>query len=304
MSSIFFSKISVIDHAKLTSFGPVGGSYNLSAIASLDHDAMGTEQVVVDFSSGKKEIKKVIDAHNFEPTLNGFDHKLWVPSDANIKHFPDGSTEVEDEFVFVRGPTDMFKVVSNARHEISNRVRIISDMENLIKTALPREQYSVILDDDPYPNLIADQYCCESSTRMFSYTHGLAESSSFGCKNILHGHKSFVRVLAESEYISHHIAEMISSHLDGAYIYNAKHSPADRVIDYTTTRGHMRLEFNDYPGLKMIRMEVEPTIENIIDYVCSIPEIANETNELPMTIMISEGLQKGAIKSFNCKGVK
>jgi len=304
MSSIFFSKISVVDHAKLTAVGPLGGSFNLSAIASLDPAEMGVEQVVVDFSSGKKEIKNVIDAHHADPEKNGFDHKLWVPSDADIKQLSDGSIEVYDSFVYVKGPADMFKMVSSRRAEMTNRVRLISDMEQLVSKMLPREQYEILLDDDPYPVIDCSMFCSEEATYMFEYTHGLAESSSFGCKNILHGHKSFARVLSRDRYMSDHIAKLIADHLDGSYIYNAKHSPAERVIDYTTVRGHMRLEFGNYDGLKMIRLEVEPTIENIIEYVCGIPEIAFELQSEPVVVMVSEGLQKGAMKKFNCKGIK
>jgi len=296
MSSIFFSKISVVDHARLTSLGPVGGSVNLSAIASLPHDMMDEEQVVVDFSSGKKQLKNIIDAHDNDQSINGFDHKLWVPNDVDVK-FTDTKTTrdwvtVEDDFVVVSGPADMFKFMDLPRARMNSLDAQAYEMEKLIKSQTRIVEYGVRLDEDAYPDSI-NRLSYDSATRMFGYMHGLPKSSSYGCKNILHGHKSFVRVNCSDHSVADYVADTISTYLDDTYLVCKDHVVDDFSVRYVTSRGEMSLKFKTLAtrNMNFLVLDSEPTIENIIDYAIAKVDIPRQ----PMTIMISEGLQKGAL---------
>ena len=71
-STMFLSDVTVLDHAYIDDSGfIVGGSFHPCFNVSGEID--GTEQVVVDFSAIKKQIKALIDSKE-----TGYDHKLWI----------------------------------------------------------------------------------------------------------------------------------------------------------------------------------------------------------------------------------
>ena len=68
--TMFFSQPTVIDHAYIDQEGRVvGGSFNPDFLVTGEIDPK--EKVVIDFGTGKKQIKALIDHKEF-----GYDHKL------------------------------------------------------------------------------------------------------------------------------------------------------------------------------------------------------------------------------------
>jgi hypothetical protein len=136
---------------------------------------------------------------------------------------------------------------------------------------------------------------------IFSYTHGLAKSTSWGCQLIAHGHDSFI-VAFDAEGRRHGEFEALAkAYLNHAYLYNVKHLKSPGVIGYQSmTRGQMEIRFPagaQWPDL--IAMDDEPTIENIASML--------QHNFLPTlelrkpldSFYVSEGSNKGAYVELN-----
>jgi 6-pyruvoyl-tetrahydropterin synthase len=298
MSKLFFAKTSVIDHAIMGPFGIQGGSYNLNFTAELPKEKFDEEQVVVDFSKGKKEVKELIDRHVSNPNQNGFDHKLWVPTrDVKVVHNDDGRITVEDDFSIVTGPRDMFRFLDCDHYGIQDEEKIEMFMTDYVNTHMDSGEvkYEVMLDDDAYP--MYPLHGENSAISYFKYYHGLRNSSSFGCVNITHGHTSFVSVAGggdRSQQII--IADAIAGLLDDNYIYHKEVHKDENTFAYATSRrGPMRYFMKRQPD-GMIELDVEPTVENIVEYVSTHPTIVKLAKGLkyPCEVYISEGLQKGA----------
>lgn len=309
MPSIFFNKISVVDHSRIDSQGEsIGGSYNLNFTASLPSSKMGEEQVVVDFSSGKKDVKKIIDQHLFshDQSDNGWDHKTWVSiNNPNIlfsvktfsDKFPVGI--VETPFFKMQGALDAFKLIKTpCMHHLANpHIEMTEYIQKNLAPGPGGVKYNVFLDEDPYPSVL--HQARYQATRIFRYEHGLRHSTSYGCKNILHGHLSFVRVGHAEEAIANHIAESLADYLHNTYIYHKDIRRGD-VFSYSTSRGDFSLEFKQ--AKKTIELNVEPTIENIFDH--TVREFKSKTENAKIMrdvkfIEISEGLQKGACEIYS-----
>ena len=293
MSKLFFAKTSVIDHAIMGPYGIEGGSYNLNFTAELPKEKFDEEQVVVDFSSGKKEVKELIDRHVKNPYTNGFDHKLWVPTrDTKVTEGYDGLITVEDDFSIVTGPADMFRYLDCAHDDLLDYKKIERFMSDYVNEYIKTDVvYDVRLDSDAYPML--PLHGEEYTLRYFKYYHGLRNSSSYGCVNITHGHTSFVSVKGKCGYM---LAARIAQLLDGKYIFHKEVTNDARVFEYKTShRGPMRYVMKKEPA-GLIEIDVEPTIENIVEYVRTHPVFLEEAKfAVPGTeIFISEGLQKGA----------
>lgn len=306
MSSIFFNKISVVDHSRIDSLGEsIGGSYNLNFTASLPSGKMGEEQVVVDFSSGKKDVKKIIDQHLFayDQSDNGWDHKTWVPIDNpiilfSIKTFSDKFPIgiVETPFLKMQGALDAFKLIKTP-YLANPHIEMTEYIQKNLAPGPDGVKYNILLDEDPYPSVL--HQARYQAMRIFRYEHGLRHSTSYGCKNILHGHLSFVRVGHVEEAIANHIAESLANYLHNAYIYHKDIRRGD-VFSYSTSRGDFSLEFKQVK--KTIELNVEPTIENIFDH--TVREFKSKTENARLMrgvtfIEISEGLQKGACEIYS-----
>lgn len=292
MSKLFFAKTSVIDHAIMGPYGIEGGSYNLNFTAELPKEKFDDEQVVVDFSSGKKEVKELIDRHVKDPYVNGFDHKLWVPTrDTKVTEKHDGLITVEDEFSIVTGPADMFRFLDCDHDKIEDQDVIEMFMNDYVNEYIKTDViYDVMLDEESYP---MHPLMTRPKTVYFKYYHGLRNSSSYGCVNITHGHTSFVSVSGDHTY---ELAETIAFLLDDKYIYHKEVQKDEDVFEYETSRrGPMKYVMKYRPS-GMIELDVEPTIENIVEYVRTHPTFIEEAKHAPpgTEIFISEGLQKGA----------
>ena len=314
-ATMFLNDLSVVDHAYIDLTGNVvGGSYNPSFLVSGKIDPV--EKVVVDFSTIKKTLKKLID-HND----TGFDHKCWV-----IEGMSKCKIEVDGSVV-----TD-YSLLDSDHFNTTAVVKITT--QSLIMTA-PKNAFKFIPKLDGYEN-----YCIESSGKWFerylnelfapdnitvvcnnnvhihtyldtddhpaayfTYVHGLKDSTSWGCQNLAHGHLSFIQLQSTSgAEVERELALKIADDLDRTVFINSANivpstepnEERSTTIRYTTPRGEfMGLYREHMNGHKVRVLDTETTIEFLIDYIRT--TYAAELNAAGVSgLFVSEGLSKGA----------
>jgi hypothetical protein len=295
--SIYINRVTVIDCARLNpeSGEFVGDSFNLHTLIS--GDANSKEQVVVDFSSGKKLIKSAIDGHVFHQESsglednskeNGYDHKTWIPSDL-IDHYSE-----QGRYIELQGPKGFrMSAPSNAVKILPQKVledlergsteELQKHLKGFLEATIPGFSFEVFLDRVPYLDYASHLFGEVYNTVGFQYLHGLKQSTSFGCQNILHGHGSVVSSDDQEAAIQ------IARYLDGAYLYetNSKTPHYGTFAYQTLDRGAFNLKVSEDQAVKLIDIGGEPTIENLSQHVA-------EALQIRTPFLISEGLQKGA----------
>jgi hypothetical protein len=139
---------------------------------------------------------------------------------------------------------------------------------------------------------------------LFRYTHGLRNSSSWGCQNIAHGHLSYIELLTVTEdgFVGTHqgngLALRIAHDLHDTIFVdkaNIKQRHGNRIIfGYTSSsRGPMEAQVN-VTEQKVEVLPTETTIENLIEYVKD--RYALELKAVGADYLaISEGLVKGSM---------
>lgn len=218
-NSIYLCQPTVIDHAIINSKGCiVGGSCNPDFIISGKVDPV--EQVVVDFSKIKKQVKAAVDDQ-----LTGFDHKLWI-----VEHYSDckiyltvATQELEvafDEYNFklpfdtrvtIKTPYLVMELPLDAIRFIPNptqrNLEDKSEAQEFIASSIEYHVLSTLVELHPHNDIEVEcQYKClpqimggtddyKGALAMFQYTHPLPFSSSYGCQNIGHGHLSYIEVI-------------------------------------------------------------------------------------------------------------
>ncbi len=304
MSTMFLNDVTVIDHAYIDSDGRIhGGSFLACFEVSGNIDP--TESVVVDFSRVKKDIKAIVDCH-----ASGFDHKLWFSpktSQGEIRRFvgSDGTSMVNitTPMLEITGPVDL---VNTDFDDLYNRAAMADTIAKKVRDELAIK----------YPDTGIDVTChlSEKFTTLddpnhivfaFRYTHGLKNSSSYGCQNIAHGHLSFLQLVPGNGWREdcadcRAAIKAITAKLDAwsdAIFVNAENIVADTpdyvVVSYTSPRGSFTAKYRK-TWCKIVVFGSETTIECLVDafadqvkYWCEIGHIGR--------IAMSEGLTKGAI---------
>lgn len=292
-STMFLSNISIVDHAYIDQRGNVvGGSFNPSFFVSGEIDPV--EQVVVDFSAVKKQIKQIID-HN----ETGFDHKLWF-----IHGYSAGAVTLMGNRVHIDTPTTTLTVPKNAVTLISGGEYSINDIGAHIGEYVEHELRKL------HPGVNISVECVNSvdchfptSTSiasLFRYAHGLKQSTSWGCKNIAHGHLSYIQLFPASNEVGK-LARHIAADLDDTIFVFAENITEDTdsylTVSYTTEeRGDFAARYNK-EAYKLVVLETETTVEHLVEYVTA--AFADELDALGVTaVLVSEGLSKGACISL------
>lgn len=284
-SNMFLSDLTVVDHAFIDNTGRVlGGSFNPGFL--ITGEVSADESVVVDFSTIKKDIKYAIDKHVFDVNLNGFDHKLWF-----IEGFSAGSYEIFDDYVEVDTPALSFKLPIDALRVIKPINGFSTYSIEFIGLAIAQHVYSCLLKTYPDINLgveclnnINVHTCSYYDYAYFNYSHGLKNSTSYGCNNIAHGHLSYM------QHKDDDVLRLVCEELDNAVFINQENiSYEDNEmigINYDTEeRGSFSATYNKEMN-KIIILDTETTIEFIAEYVKNKFNISD--------FYISEGLSKGA----------
>lgn len=282
-SSIFFNDLTVIDFSLITKDGLiVGGSATLNLELSGPVDSH--EGVVVDFSAGKKQIKALIDG------IGGFDHKCWVNVDE-----PNIIIEQNVE-------TDTVKVT----HRLSGlTIEGETDMFSWIHGDRPEDEITKFLNDRLSPYVVSNVFLntsvipvptTDTTSHIFRYVHGLKYSTSYGCKNLVHGHKSYISAkLAPNadKGLADRVLASIASALDGTIFADAEDTDAKGLtykVSYSTKeRGRMSMSFTQ----KFIVLETQTTVEHLVEYIRA-RYYDQLTTAGVVELYVSEGLCKGA----------
>lgn len=293
---MFLNEMTVVDHAYIDDRGMVvGGSYNPSFIVKGEVDEV--EQVVVDFSTVKKDIKSLIDHRD-----TGFDHKLWVSTKYSClvscdRYDEDRRVRIVTPHVELDLPVDAVAFfdfesyddqtiglwfATYLTEQLGEKYPGIlvncfnSDMPHTVKW---RTQDDTVL-TDPLP---------------VRYHHGLRNSTSFGCKNIAHGHLSFIQCetknLEKTQELLHKIHQEWHSCV---YIYGD--NLVGNTIAYNTPdRGFFSYKFSDSTRVKVF--DHETTIENLVASLKA--QYLQEFRDAGVVnLYFSEGLSKGAVISI------
>lgn len=159
----------------------------------------------------------------------------------------------------------------------------------------------------------------------FSYTHGLKNSTSMGCRNIVHGHLSYIQLVGEKQYTRTNeektlaieykaklqlLSESIASSLNCAHFVhneNVVTSDSGTCDSYFASgrgkftaqlRSDKRLEYKGKSSSvslfgKPIVLDAESTIENLVSII--VDKYRDQLKELKVNVIyVSEGLSKGS----------
>lgn len=286
-SSIYLNDLTAIDFSVITNTGQlVGGSATLNLEVSGPVD--GHEGVVIDFSQCKKQIKALID----DPY--GFDHKCWVPI-----HDPmiTVNTVVSDDGI----------PYTTVRHNGTGLV--ITAHENaftLVEDMSGQQDITNYLNEKLAPYVVSNVFLntsiipvprANTDTAVFRYVHGLKNSSSFGCKNLVHGHKSCLSAVVAAGYnveTANQVLHSIAGELNAVIFADAEDlaggTMGEYTISYTTKeRGPMSMTFSQ----KLIVLETQTTVEYLVEYVRA--RFYDQLKAVGVVeLFVSEGLCKGA----------
>lgn len=288
-STMVLANLTVVDHAYIDNRGNVvGGSFNPSFFVTGEIDPV--EHVVVDFSAVKKQIKQIIDDKQ-----TGFDHKLWF-----ISGYSAGTMSLKGNTVIIETPTTLLTMPLDAVIYISGSEYTTEVVGNWfadkVERKLRRLHPSVNIDVVCSNNTTCHFPTSEQSASMFRYAHGLKDSTSWGCKNIAHGHLSYIQLFPVTA-VTTELAAKIADDLDDCIFINKeniKHNNSAALsIGYTTERGVFAATYSK-DNYKLIMLETETTVENLVEYVVGAynHDLADAgVNQ----VLVSEGLSKGAV---------
>lgn len=287
-SSIFLNDLTVIDFSIINNQGQlVGGSATLNLEVTGPVDSH--EGVVIDFSACKKQIKELIDGEF------GFDHKCWVPTnDPNITFTNTVDPVTNESHVALRHGLTGLTISAHAdAFSFINDMSGCADIRDFLNEHLaPYQVSNVYLNTSiiPVPH-------CNTASSVFRYVHGLKYSSSYGCKNIVHGHKSYISGVCDTNNydvnVANHVISTIASSLDRVIFADAedlKTNNAEYTVSYTTEeRGLMSMTFTQ----KLIVLETQTTVEHLVEYIRAV--FYDQLKAAGITeLYVSEGLCKGA----------
>lgn len=314
-SSIFLSSVTVVDHAFIDASGIIRGmSYNPTFVVTGTVDQH--ENVVIDFSSVKKELKALIDDRD-----TGFDHKLWIiaaPDGVGSKVYiapevdkqyskPNGRITVSTAGAQLSVPSDAVRVIELARGQsivdywnqylTDGLSKLHPDIDVKVQTNLGMLMTSLTGSVD-VPGRFS-----------FNYIHGLRDSTSFGCQNIAHGHLSYMQILdanfqaCTSEEVAEILRRMCFTFGQAVFVWK------DNVLDHTSSARYVTVEYTstnrgrwyaryDRQFYNVRTLLTETTIEHLVEYIAECFRADLKTlvrKHGARYLAISEGLTKGAV---------
>lgn len=279
-STMFLRNITVIDHAYFEDGMVNGMSYNLSVELTGNIDPQ--EQVVIDFSTCKKQIKQLIDDSEF-----AIDHRLVVPTSMNVRK-TDNGIYIKNSMFIIEALLNITTDSIYQKIEATNTYK--GSLANYIKSVIEEQvtgvtECKVFLSEDfDLPDEVATHV-------PFHYVHGLRNSTSHGCQNIVHGHRSYI---ATDSLKSGNVLKEIAEMMEGVLIdeANLEIDDGDNVlIKYQSKRGKFAMS---YPSIYTYVMPTETTIENITSHIAE--QWGDALRESGATrLWVSEGLSKGAV---------
>jgi len=298
---MFLNNITAVDHAYIDDKGMIiGGAVNPTMFVSGEIDPV--ENVVVDFSTVKKDIKHIIDAK-----YSGFDHKLWIIEGYSLYTKSEETNEgrnvrIETPCVIIDAPIDAYKFIKkngpypeDFKEQVAARMEIELVEELAIK--YPNVNISISLDFDEgfWGNSRMD-----TPMMPFRYVHGLKDSTSWGCQNIAHGHLSYIAASGSNHLEAEMICQKIAAKLDKTIFIrseNITHVDIDKmVLGYETARGKFEMTIlnGTFEFGSVTIIDTETTIEHLVSHIAE--EYRDDLKAAGVRLLfVSEGLNKGAV---------
>jgi 6-pyruvoyl-tetrahydropterin synthase len=282
-STMFLSNLTVVDHAYVNQYGDiVGGSFNPSFVVEGEVDEK--EQVVIDFSTCKKDIKSIIDSKEI-----GLDHKLWI---GNFSNCSVEATANNASYIIttpqwvIEAPENAVRFVDETYYDVDS---IGMAMQSFVTRELQKKYPTVNV--KVYNNVDAHGLPFLKDKSYFRYSHGLKNSTSWGCQNIAHGHLSYISIVGEDEIGAKALSQKIAAELDGI-MFVWTENETQTGLGYTTERGEFKLTVRGNPKIQYCTTET--TIENLVEMI-SVMYAKDLKSIYAEQIYVSEGLSKGAV---------
>ncbi|EHM1384105.1 hypothetical protein KFS98_003592 [Salmonella enterica] len=325
-STIFFANQNCIDFGYIRRDGaPIGFSVNPSF--TLTGRIEEKEQVVIDFSDSKKKLKEFMDA--------SFDHRLVVfrCKDGSLSGVDAAETDNETgrtTFHLKSGlgsitlPEDAFVIVDiqDSVLDVSESDFVQGNLQVFLKDyceAAMEKHYGfpvkVGVKMATYMLSFGDLWETTMDPISFQYVHGLKNSTSYGCKNIAHGHLSYLHFQKDvnvpmeltmevgKDYyeLTRRLTNCIFINKENLTTQGAPDEQFDVISYVTDQRGFMEMALNtsalaDIKDVNVHVCDKETTIENLAEYVSLL--IAKEfpaLSSVATEMYISEGLTKGCL---------
>ena len=296
-STLFLNNLTQVDFAYIDPnryHVPTGGSFSVDAHVTGEID--DHEAVVVDFGTLKRDIKRLIDDHKG----HGFDHKLWCYEfgDGKVETIGEDRVKVrfnEESFV-CEVPRDCVRIAEPMTPGVNITKYLNEELNNLYPDSDISVKVTVSNKFVPPPD------CHYDHLQPFRYTHGLKNSSSYGCQNIAHGHLSYYCFIndAGSIKLNNHYTSIIDDYIQNAvFIWsdNVKHNTDTHVIiEYTCERGLLTAAYSKEKN-NIIIIDTETTIENLVAFLAYKLDVVIRSLKKTMGVhglYVSEGITKGA----------
>lgn len=299
-ATMFLSQLTILDHAYIDECGVVvGGSFNPDFLVGGDVDPI--EQVVVDFSTVKKDLKGIIDHKEI-----GFDHKLWFIEGYSQGHYEEYINDLEQPRIrittmatYLDVPRNAVTIFAATEYSIDSIGTVLGEfVEAEMRKKYPTVRITCFNNTKAHTPTL-NTFGPAGEVALFTYSHGLKDSTSWGCNNIAHGHLSYVQIHPQTPE-SVELQDKIAKNLDGVVFVNRSNVTSEDetqiTLEYTTGRGLFMARYKKGPNY-LIVLDTETTIEHLVEYV-------RETNEGELRkvgarfLFVSEGLSKGAVAAM------
>jgi len=171
--TLFYKNVTVLDFAYYSAESKiVGDAFRVDVFLSGEKN---DEEMILDFSLVKKQIKKIID--------DICDHRLAIPK--KLTRAEGSFITVEEKEFYYKAPDEAFYLL---------------DADTYSPEALARQLEKTILEQVP-KNIDKVELSFESETEKqsyFHYTHGLRDHGG-NCQRLFHGHRNTVRVFLDQK---------------------------------------------------------------------------------------------------------
>jgi 6-pyruvoyl-tetrahydropterin synthase len=287
-STIFLNQLTVIDHALVGPDGKIhGGSWLPDFFVT--GEVIGDEAVVVDFSTIKKDIKKIIDDQE-----TGFDHKLIF-----IKGWSKGEILEDGDNLNIVTSSIGFKCPRNAV-KVIDTFDTAGELKNHVEAKLKEMYPHINISVDVTNKLDRVHGLSDNNQYFFRYVHGLKSSTSWGCGNLAHGHLSFIEPIGGDGLSNKLVLSRIANGIDDVmFIHKGNIISQDEdhlTFGYDMTecgRGPFEMTINT-KAVKYAILDTETTIEYLVEFIKQNwgAQIAALGIQF---LLVSEGLSKGAV---------
>lgn len=278
-----------------------------SIIAYITGDLIDEEQVIIDFGTVKKRIKKAID--------DNLDHKCLIqykPKDGEgvfDYYIPDNIIECSTDQAtgFVQVPYDFGYETgtSKIRYTLEDYLTILKSEIAILGNKITRDskgEYEVDLQLVTHTTMTTPLK--NAFNYNFSYVHGLPTSTSTPCQFALHGHSSIVSIKPLFR-VDDSVLKIILDNIlnNGSPYFNIF---CDKMLKGVYThvakdRGVIIIDYATIPENWVHAIGKHSTIENIVQWLGS--RIAEEFRHVDnnrykgerFDLYVAEGTTKGAI---------